>query len=313
MVWDFSQLQSAGDAYEVEYASLEDSIIAGTEHHTRYYYRESGDTLLLCGYENNSTHVCYDKPELQLHTPLTYGDRCEGLFHGTAAYGEMFFMRIFGSNVAEVDATGKMILPSGDTLRHVARVHIHREATGIHYPSISTEQQLRTLVDSIPYTTDSIHTHIGNSDRLAVTDTYRWYATGYRYPILEMSAYSRQDGNVIHTKAYYCPPEGQGWLSDREIATEQTAGDMHNDSEVIHNVRAGVSNQTITVSCELTRDTRVTAQVCDLSGIVYRQASGEGHKDTPFSLSVYCGGLHRGQYVLHLKAEGHVFSTTVNL
>ena len=127
-VWDFTQLECSGREYPACYAEEEayEGLIVGTEFNTRHYYQCAGDSLLLCGYENNLMKVSYDRPELLLHLPLTYGERHETLFHGTATYCERLFLRLFGTTSVEVDATGSMLLPSGDTLRHVSRVHIQK-------------------------------------------------------------------------------------------------------------------------------------------------------------------------------------------
>ena len=82
-VWDFTQLDCSGREYTVCYAEEDayEGLIVGTEFNTRHYYQASTDSLLLCGYENNLTKVEYDRPELLLHLPLTYGERQETLFH----------------------------------------------------------------------------------------------------------------------------------------------------------------------------------------------------------------------------------------
>ena len=61
VVWDFSETGMLDDKYTVKYDLKEqestDSIIAGTEQRTRYYYDSTPDSITLCGYENNLTKV----------------------------------------------------------------------------------------------------------------------------------------------------------------------------------------------------------------------------------------------------------------
>ena len=68
IVWDFRKMELPDESYTVKYALAEhdsqDSLIAGTEQRTRYYYRSTADSIMLCGYENNLTKVEYDRPEL---------------------------------------------------------------------------------------------------------------------------------------------------------------------------------------------------------------------------------------------------------
>lgn len=82
-VWDFTQLECSGREYPACYAEEDayEGLIVGTEFNTRHYYQASTDSLLLRGDENNLTKVEYDRPELLLHLPLTYGERQETLFH----------------------------------------------------------------------------------------------------------------------------------------------------------------------------------------------------------------------------------------
>ena len=82
------QLDCSGREYPACYAEEDayEGLIVGTEFNTRHYYQASTDSLLLRGYENNLTKVEYDRPELLLPLPLTYGERRETLFHGTAAH-----------------------------------------------------------------------------------------------------------------------------------------------------------------------------------------------------------------------------------
>ncbi|MBQ7513585.1 MAG: hypothetical protein IJS95_04260, partial [Prevotella sp.] len=188
VVWDFRKMELPDESYTVKYTLAEhgkDSLIAGTEQCTRYYYRSTADSIMLCGYENNLTKVEYDRPELLLHMPLVHRSRHDGLFHGVAVYCEREFLRVYGFYQVEVDGTGSMLLPSGDTLRHISRVHIRKLTAQQHYPHVMTENELRLYIDSIaPYTSDSIRLHLATDTLLTETNTYCWYAAGYRYPIV---------------------------------------------------------------------------------------------------------------------------------
>lgn len=222
IVWDFSSMEQPDEDYTVKYTLAEtggnDSIIVGKEQQTRYYYRSDVDSVMLCGYETNLTKVQYDRPELLLKMPLTYGSRHDGLFHGTMSYCEKMFMRICGSYQVEVDGTGSMLLPNGDTLRHVSRVHIRTLTAKRHYPDISTEHELKTYTDSIePYTDSNIRQVLMTDTLLTETNIYRWYAAGYRYPVMETSETISPESDQRQTTAYYCAPEEQTLMDDGEV------------------------------------------------------------------------------------------------
>ena len=332
VVWDFSEIGILDDYHTVKYDLKEregaDSIIAGTEQRTRYYYDSTPDSIILCGYENNLTKVEYDRPELLLHMPLTYGCRHEGVFHGTEAYCDKMFMRVCGSYIVEVDGTGNMLLPSGDTLRHVSRVHIRKLTSHQHYPLIMTEQELKVFVDSIvPYTSDSIHHHLITDTLLTATNTYRWYAVGYRYPIMEFTSIGHPNAQPYYTSAYYCSPEEQKLTNDKEnqwirqllADTDNNGGRGNNRNSdgrnisPIRNTNITISGMTITINYDLTADATVNAMVCGISGMVYRQASQSGQAANSYQLNINCSGLHHGQYVLYLNVNGQVTSHAVSL
>ena len=333
IIWDLSKLKLPGKKHVVNYSCLSDtdSIIVGTENSTRYYYHQSADSLLLCGYENNKTHVVYDRPELLLHTPLNYGEQHSGLFHGTIAYCEKMFMRVFGSYEVSVDGTGSMVLPSGDTLRHVSRVHIRKLTTEEHYPHIMTEQELRTYVDSIaPYNSDSIRQQMQEDTLQTETNIYRWYALGYRYPVLETVQIGTKDNNPYYTVSYYLVPEEQENLPDKENeqlrqwladnTPDRHESNNHRENNITGNPNLPVKNLSVTVqgssiniTYELTEDATVTALVCDITGVVYRQSSQSEQAGDTCQMNIMCNGLRQGEYVVYVNINGQVTSVTVKL
>ena len=328
-LWDFSEMELSGKSHRVKYSPADinglDSLIAGTEHRTRSYYRCTQDSLLLCGYEDNLNRVSYDRPELLLHLPLRYGDRSEGVFHGTATYCEKMFMRVCGSYTVETDGTGSMVLPSGDTLRHVSRVHLRELALQQYYPHIMTERELQTYVDSIaPYTADSIVQRLSADSLTTVTDTYRWYAAGYRYPILEYMTTGWQGEAPGETTILYCSPEEQKLYSDEEneqvrecLAQADRQGGNDNNAvpspSALSRCEVSVHGQMVRVSFDLSKDAMVTGLVCTVSGMVQRQQSQRFAAGADNQMGLDCSGLRKGEYVLYLNVNGTVQSYAVSL
>ncbi len=342
VVWDFSRMELPNNKYTVKYALAEtgncDGIVTRTELGTRFYYDSTMDSIMLCGYENNLSKVQYDRPELLLHMPLVYGNRHEGLFHGIESYCEKIFMRVCGSYMVEVDGTGSMLLPSGDTLRNVSRVHIRKLTSQQYFPFIMTERELKVYVDSItPYTSDSIYQHMLTDTLLTETNTYRWYATGYRYPIMECTAIGHQNAQPYYTTACYCSPEEQELTSDEEnewlrqlLADADNNGGSGNNrgngddskknngsdgksTSPLQNTNIAINGMNINVNYYLTIDATVNVLVCDIAGMVYRHGSQSGKAGQSQQLNINYSGLHRGQYVLYLNVNGQVTSQTISL
>ena len=346
MLWDLSEIELPEHKETVNY-SAEDSrkgIVIGRERNTRYYYRPATDSLLLTGYENNLQRVEYDQPELLLHMPLVYGSCYDGFFHGTSAYCEKVFSRIFGSYRVEVDGTGVMLLPTGDTLRHVSRVHLTELSAYRYYPEMGTVRMLKTYVDSVAFTADSIRMGLAVDSLVTERHIYRWYAAGYRYPIVEVTTTGPKGEEPLVAEAFYCSPEvlaaiddeeneeirrmlaansSSSYTADREIADREVATrkDNHNgmgedtapDNEsVLQHVNISVVGSTVTVGYELAQDATVKAMVCNVSGMTLRQASQSGQSDGSNMLTVNCSGLRRGEYVLYLNVNGKVTSYTIN-
>ena len=328
-VWDFTQLDFSGRESPACYTEEEayEGLIVGTEFNTRHYYQASTDSLLLRGYENNLTKVEYDRPELLLLLPLTYGERQETLFHGTACYCERLFLRLFGTTSVEVDATGSMLLPSGDTLRHVSRVHIQKLKAEQQYPQLTTGQELKAYVDSLTFTGDSIRQRMQDGRQLMLTDTYRWYAAGYRYPILESMAYGPQGAEPLQTVTLYCPPEEQHTLydednellrqllaeADRHAAGGSNDGDGGNAPSPLSRCAVGVNGGTVTIDYDLTQPATISALVCNTQGMLFLQQSQASEAGTGHQLTLDCHTLRHGEYILYLSVNGQVTSQKVSL
>ena len=328
-VWDFTQLECSGREYTACYAEEEayEGLIVGTEFNTRHYYQCAGDSLLLCGYENNLTKVSYDRPELLLHLPLTYGERQETLFHGTACYCERLFLRLFGTTSVEVDATGSMLLPSGDTLHHVSRVHIQKLKAEQQYPQLTTGQELKAYVDSLTFTGDSIRQRMHDGRQLMLTDTYRWYAAGYRYPIVESIATGPAGMEPQLAVTLYCPPEEQRSLydeqneqlrqllaeADRHAAGGSNDGDGGNAPSSLSRCAVGVNGGTVTIDYDLTQPATISALVCNTQGMLFLQQSQTSEAGTGHQLTLDCHALRHGEYILYLSVNGQVTSQKVSL
>ena len=250
-VWDLTQLENNGKTMRQRYRQPSDTIpiIGAVEYGTRYYYPTDTDTMRLLKLENNLMFLGYDLPETRMRFPVNLGDSIGGLFHATGTYCDKLRFRSFGQYHVVADAEGKIVCHNGDTLRHVLRLHTVRITAQQHFP-----------IDTIPsgidvFTTDSILFHLQTDSIQLREDIFRWYALGYRYPILEVFAESYdpvQPCNQLIT--WYCPPEEQKLLDldeenlnnrqeqDRYARTEPAPG-----SPLADNQGKGYSTITYTV------------------------------------------------------------------
>ncbi len=214
--WDFGKLKTLDKGYSITYSETADStgLIAGTEHQTRYFYELKNDSLLLRGYENPTTRMTYNLPETLLTYPFKYGDKIEGHFMGEGTYCDKLQVWAYGASVSHADAYGCLILPEGDTLRHVIRVNTRKLISEKIIPLLPDSAEQRFVLSP-----DSINYRLRADSAVLLIDTYKWYAAGYRYPVFETVSTRSSPAsakNECFTTAFYSPPEKQLYLRTDE-------------------------------------------------------------------------------------------------
>ena len=129
---------------------MQEDTLRGLEMNQRSYLQESSNQIDMIGSENFMEQMNYEMPETWLRFPMQKGDSVSGYFDGAGPYCERFFLRRFGTYMTKADATGKIVLPQGDTLRNVIRLHTERYVGTIALP-------IDTMRYKIPvFTVDSI-------------------------------------------------------------------------------------------------------------------------------------------------------------
>lgn len=289
-----------------------------TESNTMHYLMHDNGKLVFNGYENNKEKVSYDIPIDYLLLPMNYGDSTSGVFHGIGAYCDKLKLRTLGTYSLVADGTGSIALPeSSDTLRNVMRVHLMWKA-GIHTCSSDA-----TLAPTSNYVPDSLGAFISDSINVIIYDEYRWYAQGYRYPIIEMSTVSFPESIAKYGTAYYYPPSEQDEIAiDYENETVRrlnNAVNCENSERNIPNNKQSFtyqftkdqSSHAVTVRYESDIMVDVNVILSDISGIVIdtKKQSGNSNGEISFSYS----SLRSGQYVVYIRvgAECYVEKFTV--
>jgi hypothetical protein len=150
-------------------------------------------------------------PETLLRYPFAYGDSLSAPFHGTSQYCERTYAQVYGLSSVKADASGTMVTPEGDTLRHVLRVHVLRTEGTLPLP-VYTEPAMRLLLDSLPaFTADSVYARLQRGSDMRTTDACYFFAEGYRYPILTIT--TTDHGESSFTEAFYLSPREQETLA----------------------------------------------------------------------------------------------------
>lgn len=219
VIWDFGKLESINDQYNLIYSNpylIEDSyyvmgkdslytnqldtntqLVIGTEHNTMYYYKQSDKEQLLFGHENPTTLLKYTDPVKVYQYPLNYGESFSGEFSSAGTYSSRIDFESNGKYQSKADAFGVLVLPSGDTLKHVLR--------------IKTIQNIEEVVKGT-----------GNQEDLHIQtllENYKWFAKGYRYPIFEtIRTINKQDSTgqdqEYFATAFFFPPQEHLYLDN---------------------------------------------------------------------------------------------------
>lgn len=323
VVWNFQNLRSVNDSYELKYYSFDDSLMIGQEHRTLYKYIMYGDSLLCSGFENRSIEIVNIKPELLLVYPAVFGNRHEDYFYGNGDYCNQLFCSVFGKSSIELDGYGTLIMPDGDTIRNVLRTHQVKLQIERSCPYL-----LIAAIDTV-YSPDSVDYHLATDTLHYCIDIHRWYAEGYRYPVFE----TMKRTAIIHfqmvdagaTAFSYTPVEQyygleddvENWKKREKLTGEEPELNEPNNSDKQNSgmqepaleygmTMAGDGNE-IVVTYHLNVDGEVRIMLFDIQS---RQLSGIVHLSQPagsYEETISISAFQPGEYTLRIVANGEVF------
>jgi len=337
VLWDFGKLKPVNNRYTVLYSQTgdTDSLLAGTEHQTRYYYALQND-----GYENPTTRISYETPELLLRFPMQYSDKAEGYYQGRGIYCDKLDIEAYGSYQTAADAYGMLILPGGDTLRHVLRVKTEKLVSENILPVTDSLRIARTEVDSLQTARiaqqESIRYRLERDSAVTRVDTYRWYAAGYRYPVFETvrTGNARDDGKTDYfATAFYFPPEEHTYLQrdekNRQVrdslllvdkAAEEKARNGDNDTKsnrlengitVTYNFFPNPVESQLALEIYISEEANVSYGLYSITGALVYQKRARLLPAGTHSERIDMGHCLRGEYILQLQVNEKKYSEKI--
>ena len=321
---DMSDAEVLNKKYMVRYHVKNDSFpnrLTCIENGTQYHYNLRNDSILIGGYQNRMTQVEYDQPEVYLRLPMALGDSVTGYFHGRGTYGGKLALRNYGWYKTKAEALERIVVAEGDTLDNVLRLHTERKISSQYYPI--------ELADSLlPFKEDSVKEYLRTDTAVIKTVINRWYAPGYRYPILETRSTEESRNVPLLTQTLYFPPsEQQEQLSGdvanetvrQRLAAEQAAKTRgQSDSSVPDGIPDGKrpighgfayavwqdgGSSLITVAYDASRAVKVSALVASSQGYTYRHTEHQCEAGAG-QFTIDCSGLRRGQYIIYINVDG---------
>lgn len=292
VIWDYSDLDikdqsdtSAVRLYRNEGRFVWDDNCSLTT------YSQKGDTLLISREETPSYEMDFDVPVVRMVYPFLYGSVITTPFSGKGSYEDKFNITENGVSQVKGDAYGTLILTEGDTVRNVLRVH--------------------TIFDSNMAVSERISGDFIGSMR-KVTDTFEWYAHGYRYPVLKITGNYLMSGEEIvsyEVDAHRMSPEMQKAVEDEE--NEELRGRNITNSIINYNVQ--VNGYTATIKYDLLEDTHISIALADSMGIVYWRYEDDKSAGEGYQTVVPLSDRQRGQYVIYINVNNEVNNCKINV
>lgn len=185
--WNFNRDFKVNNRKSETTSKYREEWMTGRENETLHQYFLLGDSLICTGYENEMTTVKFSKPQTLLRFPINFGQSYNTDFEGRGEFArnskseEALQMTFSGDIMTMADGWGRLVLPGGDTLTNVFRVHI----------------MIRSFRRTVPLTADfDINASVNEkaNDREGenkentswiVEDVYRWYVGQSRFPVFE--------------------------------------------------------------------------------------------------------------------------------
>lgn len=308
-VWDFSAAQIIDGNSIVKYKSEIPGMISQIYEANKHLFRFSSDTVFYCGFENRLTLHTDSIATINLVFPLSYGIDVSQPYYLKGQYCGEQNMHECGVSRIIVDGYGSLILADGDTIRNVLRI------SNIHDARI----ELKEIGDTLP---------INLSDTTLtrrIQTRHRWWAQGYRYPIVETveDVYFNADEETSSAwQGWITLPSEQEYSIRGDIANEELrnrsqlidstefVAEMNDDSQISNQSSVQqVTDVAITVGAGVLSidyqvqgvSVEIEMVVADIPGRVYayipRQTADAGFN----TAQIDCSSLPSGEYLLYLN------------
>ena len=294
--WNLKDVTQYKKKLKSRYIEKKDSII-GIELLNHVVYHQSKEGVSIVSIKDGLVQIDYDEPELYLKYPMKQGDSIAGQFSGHGVYCEQIPMQRYGTYITKTDSIGKIVLPNGKEIRGVIRVHTERLINQNYGDKLVDRTELQE-------------------------DVYRWFADGYRYPILEAFV-NTKDKKVIEQFLFYNDPEGQELLASNDVnkpVRDTIAHTSESDSyhkktrNEDHGFKYDISlnGQEITITYQTGEPIKIIALLANNQGYVYQRLERIVESNTG-TINISTNTLRRGQYVVHLNVNGKSYSEKINI
>ena len=299
-VWDFSDAELTGtDEMEFVFDTVSTCIMSicrdGID---RYSQNEHG--IYLLSHDTRLRGLNYATPVPYAAFPMNYGDTLSCIVEAEGRYCQTLDIHTQGNRFVEADGLGTIVLPGGDTLKHVLRIHSQNVAA----------IEMLEPADTMPDRERNI--------KQEISDTYSWYARGFRYPVYETRSVACYDDLIMvscRQEAISCGTYSQLSITDEvndSIRNLKPIGEQGINGNSIIDYSVQYAGNEVIVDFTLTEEANVNAILCNAMGMVFRRFSSF-YSEGEHSFSLDCSGMTHDTYILYINVNGTVFSEKVHV
>ena len=332
VTWDFSDLSVDCSDISIRYIKLNDSVMVRCKGKEMSYFAIYGDSISQTEYCTPDKRLEIIRPELLAVFPMGYTSCVADYFYSEGILDGSHYMRQAGNSCTAIEAKGRLITPDCDSLRHVLLSHRYRVGTTYISPDFS--KSFLNNRDNLMLSNDSILEWMSSDTITHSIDTYRWYAQGYRYPVIEQNIvktfYNKIQVDSVNQTLYFSPRMQEEDLTkdalndSLRIVNRNEPWDfnlsVNNEDNINHGANLGFLAQgnvcnlspilvdnstTLFYNCE--SSTTIEIRIFNMSGalLAYYINTVQG---THGSLSVDTSQLRQGEYIVNVILGKEVFS-----
>ena len=316
VLWNMSGVKETSNSHKIRCIGARDTAkFAVVNDKTTLVYEQHGDTLLQTGYRTRLTSATFDKPIVQLHFPVHYGDSVSGVYCGSGIYSNSIRFGEYGWYASRADSYGTLITPDCDTLRNVLRIQSERYVIN----------RFQSVADSLPvFAPDSISHYIQTGKFVQKVTTTQWYAEGYRYPVVTTVLTNVGiDGGNSMVAAYYYSPASQLEFDDEVNETIRAEHKIYGGGSEFgidkaasgfdYNVYDYDDGTGIRVEYTLQRTATVSTTVATVGGLSLYSQPQRIQSANVYSFDVKADGIGKSAVLLNFVVDGKSYQEKILL
>ncbi len=312
-IWDMKNSSVSDQDFSIVYFANRDTSIhcniVKLNNKTQEYLFQDHDYVKLVGFQNHTTTILYDIPEILYTFPIEKTE-VSGFFSGRGETGNNILFTICGRYHTSA-VQGVLITFEEDTLRQTTLLHTKRMFSSHQVKSLKADDTIDSL-KSIPI--DSIATNMDRDTSIYQCEEFQWYSRGYRYPILTSKIIKDRYGNEITASSYYLSPSLQVNTQNTENESPKNEEDSKKESMSPHADQTFINKDDLRVvlghnQLQIDYSIKSDQNVATSFGLFSLDGRTIIEKDKGFMAP---GFYHDSMHIPHIMAGVYIFTLRMN-